>query len=86
VPWPLRATDLDVMGHVNNAAYWCAVEHCVHEGEPDLGRSVRALLDYRHPIDLDERVELVEARLDGRLELAFAVGEQIRAVARVEPI
>ena len=25
-PWPLRATDLDVVGHVNNAAYWAAVE------------------------------------------------------------
>ena len=25
-PWPLRATDLDLLGHVNNAAYWHAVE------------------------------------------------------------
>lgn len=25
-PWPLRRTDLDVLGHVNNAAYWAAVE------------------------------------------------------------
>ena len=24
--WPLRATDIDVVGHVNNAAYWAAVE------------------------------------------------------------
>ena len=26
VPWPLRATDLDVLDHVNNAAYWAPVE------------------------------------------------------------
>jgi len=25
-PWPLRSTDLDVMGHVNNAVTWAAVE------------------------------------------------------------
>jgi acyl-ACP thioesterase len=25
-PWPLRACDFDLHGHVNNAAYWAAVE------------------------------------------------------------
>jgi acyl-ACP thioesterase len=25
-PWPLRATDFDASGHVNNAVYWAAVE------------------------------------------------------------
>ncbi len=25
-PWPLRAADLDVAGHINNAAYWQAIE------------------------------------------------------------
>ena len=25
-PWPLRRTDIDVYGHVNNANYWAAVE------------------------------------------------------------
>ena len=28
-PWPLRRTDLDVLDHVNNAAYWAAVEEVV---------------------------------------------------------
>ncbi len=26
IPWTLRYTDLDTLGHVNNAAHWCAVE------------------------------------------------------------
>ncbi len=26
IPWPIRYTDLDTLGHVNNAAHWCAVE------------------------------------------------------------
>ncbi len=25
-PWPIRYTDLDTLGHVNNAAHWCAME------------------------------------------------------------
>jgi acyl-ACP thioesterase len=29
-PWPLRFADLDVVGHVNNAAYWEAVEEVCH--------------------------------------------------------
>jgi len=30
-PWPVRWTDLDVVGHVNNAAYWEAVEEVCHQ-------------------------------------------------------
>lgn len=85
-PWPLRVTDVDVMGHVNNAAYWCAVEHRLHGREPDLRKPVRALLDYRHAVDLGEPVDLVESASDGRVDVAFAVGDHIRAVARVESL
>ena len=28
-PWPLRATDVDRHGHVNNAVHWQAVEHAL---------------------------------------------------------
>lgn len=30
-PWPIRWSDLDVIGHVNNAAYWEAVEEVCHQ-------------------------------------------------------
>jgi acyl-ACP thioesterase len=84
VGWPLRLTDVDRMGHVNNAAYWCAVEQRLVEHGPDLRAPTRARLDYRHPIDLGERVELVEQVSDGHLDLAFAVGVTLKAIARVE--
>jgi acyl-ACP thioesterase len=32
-PWPLRYVDLDTLGHVNNAAHWCAIEE-VLAGRP----------------------------------------------------
>jgi acyl-ACP thioesterase len=84
--WPLRVTDVDRMGHVNNAAYWAAVEQRLAGVGLDPGRPLRARLDYRHPIDLGERVELAESLENGGYRFAFVVGAAVRAVGRVEPI
>ena len=32
IPWPLRVSDIDLHGHVNNAVYWQAVEHVLPVG------------------------------------------------------
>jgi acyl-ACP thioesterase len=69
-PWPLRATDVDLLGHVNNAVYWSAVEETLWPLE-------RAALEYRRPLDLGDDVELHVG--DG--ELAFVVGGEPRAAA-----
>jgi acyl-ACP thioesterase len=84
VAWTLRLTDVDRMGHVNNAAYWAAVEQRLSEAGPDPRQPLRARLDYRHPIDLGERVELAESFENGRYAAAFVVGDAVKAVARVE--
>ncbi len=83
-PWPLRVTDIDVHGHLNNAVYWQAVEHHLAEGAPDLRLPHRALLDYREPVDLADRVDVVDARDGGGRSLAFLAGDRVKAVARVE--
>ena len=85
-PWPLRATDVDLMGHVNNAVYWQAVEHLVQGGSPDLRRPLRARLEYRHPIDLGEDVELAAAWEGPSVSVGFVVGERVKAVAALEPL
>ncbi len=85
-PWTLRVTDLDRMGHVNNAAYWAAVEHRLGASGDGLARPLRARLDYHHPIDLEDAVELVEDTKDGQFRAAFTVGDAVRAVALVEPL
>jgi acyl-ACP thioesterase len=80
-PWPLRATDVDLLGHVNNAAYWAAVEEAATGG---LGEPLRAELEYRQPIDLGETVEIVSAPggravwlvVDGAVRAAAAVGQR----------
>ncbi len=76
-PWPFRTTDVDRLGHVNNAAYWAPLEE-TWAGRLD-GR-FRAVLEYRRPIDLGEPVEL---RADGALAWLTVAGET-RAAAMLE--
>jgi acyl-ACP thioesterase len=76
VPWPLRRTDVDVLGHVNNAAYWAAVE----EALPAPAGPRSALLEYRRAVDLGDAVELVI----WPAHVAFVVGGRVTASARVE--
>jgi acyl-ACP thioesterase len=85
--WPLRATDEDVLGHVNNAAYWHAVEQVLQRrSDLDPARPFRARLDHHHALDLEDDVELVESSSDGRVHLAFVVGSVPKAIAVVESI
>jgi len=83
MPWPLRATDVDLHGHVNNAVYWQAVEDALRSSGIDARRALAAELDYRDPIDLSDQLELGVARGEGELALGFYVGGTARAVARV---
>lgn len=85
-PWALRATDVDLHGHVNNAVYWQAVEELYPRLGVDPRRPFRAELDYRQPIDFGEPLELVAFYDEGRGAVAFvAGGAAVRAVARVGP-
>jgi acyl-ACP thioesterase len=77
-PWPLRATDHDVLEHMNNAAYWEPVEEYV----AGRGRSVvSAGIEYRTPITPGQEVSLGAA--DGRLWLC-GPGGVVHATAVVE--
>ena len=49
-PWPLRRTDLDLLGHVNNAVAWAAVEDEASRLAPD-AVIVGAELEYRAAIE-----------------------------------
>jgi acyl-ACP thioesterase len=55
--WPLRVTDIDILGHVNNAAYWHAIESVLAENEKMLA-SCRAVMEYRQPIDFRPEIVL----------------------------
>ena len=83
-PWALRATDLDVLGHVNNAATWQAVEDEAARRGLVPGRAV---LEYGEAIDPDDEVVLRSATdAAGDLRLWLCVGEGVRASARLTPL
>jgi acyl-ACP thioesterase len=85
VPWPLRAVDVDLLGHVNNAVHWAAVEERLPEAPLDPTLPFRALLDYHRPLDVDDDLELV-AYDGGDLSLAFVADGGTKAVARLETL
>jgi acyl-ACP thioesterase len=75
-PWRLRRTDVDQLGHINNAAYWPPVEELYGER---LREPHRAVLEYRQPLDLGDPLEL---RHDAE-HAWFVVGGDVRAAAAV---
>jgi acyl-ACP thioesterase len=85
-PWAIRATDLDVVGHVNNAAYWQAVEDELARCLP--GRiPVAAECEHRLPMDFGDQVRVV-SEVEGetlRLWLVGDGGVHASAVVTTEP-
>jgi len=84
--WPLRATDIDAHGHVNNAVHWQAVEDRLLRDRDAASAACRARLDYRDPIDLGDEVEIASWDDEGRSLLGFEAGGRVRAVAGLEPM
>lgn len=71
--WPVRFADFDLLGHVNNAAYWAPVEEllAVHR---DRRAPMRAELEYRAPIEVGHELGLVV--VDGVQLRAWLVSEE----------
>jgi acyl-ACP thioesterase len=64
-PWVVRAADLDLFGHVNNAAYWAALEE-LSADEP-LEPPLRAVAEYGPGLHRGADVELRWCHRDGAL-------------------
>jgi acyl-ACP thioesterase len=80
-PWPVRATDLDVLAHVNNAAYWAPVEEVL--ARRGGARVTAAEIEFRDGIDAGEPVAVATVdTLDG-FATWFMVSGDVRASALV---
>jgi acyl-ACP thioesterase len=80
-PWVLRSTDLDVLGHVNNAAVWAAVEdECAARAVVPAGVE----LEFLGPLRQDDDVVLLSTAGD-RLDLWLTVAGDPRVAAAVRP-
>jgi acyl-ACP thioesterase len=64
--WPLRASDFDIAGHVNNAVHWAAVED-VLTGVDWL--PVHAEMEYRSPILPGQPVRVAVSEEPGQLRV-----------------
>jgi len=81
-PWPVRASDFDVLRHVNNAAYWYAVEDEMARRRPG-GVPTHAALEHRAAIEPDDQVEL-RSSVDGdTLTVWLTADGEVRSSAEV---
>jgi len=57
-PWPLRFSDMDALGHMNNAAYWEAVEEWLGSHR-ELRAPLDAVIEHLNPIHAEHEVTTV---------------------------
>ncbi|MCE5287960.1 MAG: hypothetical protein LLG14_01810 [Nocardiaceae bacterium] len=84
IKFHVRRTDIDMWKHVTNSAYWQGI-HEVTAGHSDI-TSVphRYVIEYNKPITSGEDVRIwTELETDGTLQIAFAVGDEVRTRAAV---
>jgi acyl-ACP thioesterase len=86
VPWPLRATDHDILAHVNNAAYWQAVEERLVHHDGLLAGPHRAVIEYGPGVAPEDQVELVIDEGPDRLGVWFLDAGVVQAAAQVRPL
>lgn len=85
VPWALRFTDFDVLSHVNNAAYWEAVEEAL-SARRELRAPLRAEVEHRSAIERGATVELVVVDVGEELHAWVVADGAVAASARVLPL
>jgi acyl-ACP thioesterase len=81
-PWPLRVTDFDVLGHVNNSAYWAIVEQ--HRATTD--GPLHVLLEHHDAIDPGDEVTVHVRRRADRTDMWITGPRGTVAVVRMDGV
>jgi acyl-ACP thioesterase len=76
--WVVRQADLDIVGHVNNAAAWAAVAEVAGTG---VVRS--AVVAHHHPVGREEVVALRRVPGEAGIGIWLHVGEDVRVSAHL---
>lgn len=79
-PWPLRATDFDVLGHVNNAISWAAIEDglALADWPP-----ANAEVEYNAEITPGSHPSVGTSMSSGSMDLWILDGERVLTSARL---
>lgn len=83
-PWQVRFSDLDVLGHVNNAAQWAPVEEARHRAGV-AAEGIRAELEHGagvEPGEVSLRWHAVDSGVDSWLTTSTGTG----SVGRIRPL
>jgi acyl-ACP thioesterase len=86
VAWPLRLTDHDLLAHVNNAAYFEAVEEQLAGRRELLDAPHRVVIEYGGGIDMDASVELAVEAGPQTLTVWFLVDGDVQATVLVKAL
>ncbi|MFC4123380.1 acyl-[acyl-carrier-protein] thioesterase [Nocardia rhizosphaerae] len=84
VPFPLRVTDVDRLGHVNNAVYWEAVEEALAAHPDRQTLPYRAIVEHVGPVMAVDKVMLRTGLRPGGLRLQLDVDGAARALGSVD--
>ena len=83
-PWPIRTVDLDVLGHVNNAAQWAILEESLAGGASD--RHGIAEIEHLAPVDVaDSPATLQLAASDATASAWLVAHDALCTIARWRP-
>lgn len=81
--WPIRFSDMDAVGHLNNAAYWEVLEEYLgaHSGQR---APLRATVEHHDAIDPGDRVRIVTQQLENRVVLRHVLDhDKVAAVTEL---
>ena len=81
--WPIRFSDMDAVGHLNNAAYWEVLEEYLGANSGKRA-PLRATVEHHGAIDPGDKVQIVTQNLQGRVVLRHVLDDgEVAAVTEV---
>ena len=83
-PWTVRLADLDVLGHMNNAAHWAAVEEAMSDRAAPA--PMRAELEHGGGIESHHDVDLLVRTEGDSIETWLVADGSTASCARVAPL
>lgn len=83
MPWPVRFTDFDAVGHLNNASYWIALEEYLST-HGSRRAPLHATVEHHLAIDPGNRVRIFTDEIDDRVILRHVLdGGEVAAVTQL---
>jgi acyl-ACP thioesterase len=93
----VRFTDIDLLNHMNNAAYWGVVEDYLSATPRLLNAPLRVTIEHEAPVSLGEKLDIIahvhpagstdefgQGLVDRTVTtLTYAVGDETKAVASI---